>query len=103
MTLEYLKFSRENFRGLLEICENRKKFSPLETFVVSMVFQLTLPKHSILFHTIVMQGCGKLLNWVKNFIVGRKQNVVLNNHESKWSDLFIYQYCETSIMKIIHR
>ena len=37
-----------------------------------------------------LQSCGtssKLLRWVKNFLVGRKQKVVLNNHESAWSDV----------------
>ena len=30
---------------------------------------------------------GKLLAWVRNFLVGRKQKVVLNNHESEWSSV----------------
>ena len=41
-----------------------------------------------------LQGCGisgKLLTWVRNFLVGRKQKVVLNNHEPKWSSVLIPQ------------
>ena len=37
-----------------------------------------------------LQGCGisgKLLAWVKNFLVGKKQKVALNNHESEWSSV----------------
>ena len=37
-----------------------------------------------------LQGCGisgKLLAWVKNFLVGRKQKVVLNSHASDWSSV----------------
>lgn len=37
-----------------------------------------------------LQGCGisgKLLAWVKSFLTGRKQKVVLNNQESKWSNV----------------
>ena len=34
-----------------------------------------------------LQSCGisgNLLEWVRNFLVGRKQKVVLNNYESEW-------------------
>ena len=37
-----------------------------------------------------LQGCGisgKLLAWVKNFLVGRKQKVLLNSHASDWSSV----------------
>ena len=37
-----------------------------------------------------LQVCGisgKLLAWVKNFLVGRKQKVVLNSHASDWSSV----------------
>ena len=37
-----------------------------------------------------MQGCGisgKLLAWVRNSLVGRKQKVVLNNQGSGWSSV----------------
>ena len=30
---------------------------------------------------------GKLLAWVRNFLVGRKQKVVLNSHVSNWSSV----------------
>ena len=30
---------------------------------------------------------GNLLEWIRNFLVGRKQKVVLNNNESKWSEV----------------
>ena len=37
-----------------------------------------------------LQGCGisgKLLAWMKNFLVGRKQKVALNSHVSDWSSV----------------
>jgi len=30
---------------------------------------------------------GNLLEWIRNFLVGRKQKVVLNNNKSEWSEV----------------
>jgi len=30
---------------------------------------------------------GNLLEWIRNFLVGRKQKVILNNNESEWSEV----------------
>jgi len=37
-----------------------------------------------------LQGCGisgHVLEWIRNFLIGRKQKVVLNGHQSDWSDV----------------
>ena len=37
-----------------------------------------------------LQGCGisgRVLEWLRNFLVGRRQKVVLNGQQSDWSDV----------------
>ena len=37
-----------------------------------------------------LQGCGisgHVLEWIRNFLVGRKLKIVLNGHQSDWSDI----------------
>jgi len=59
-----------------------------------MPFSWTFPKHSIkslivdFSHKLANNGlCSQLLNWMKDFLIGRSQTAILEGHNSNSSEV----------------